>query len=433
VTDLPRRRLHPFSPFLRSARQLAALIAIISWQGFAQLGLERFLGVVVVVLIGAVAYSLISWRYTGYEVTGRELRVHEGLLWRRTRAIPLERLQSAEVVRPWYAQLSGLAELRLEVVGGKAEAPLAYLTLADAQQLRTQLLALAAGTHAETAPKPEPEPVLYAVRDEDLILSQALAPEVAFVPVAMAIVVIQFATGGSFGFVSIASTVTALIGVILRPARRLTRDWRCTLTLAGDRLHVRRGLTETTSQVVPRHRVQAVNVTWPLLWRPKRWVRTTLDIAAQGARGADPDDHTATTLLPVASVEQARSIVPLCVPGVDILSLPLTGVPERAVWVAPIARTVLAAGATEHAFATVDGVLSRRLRIVPYARIQSVRVRQGWLQQRLRLATVYVDIAGSPAAAAAERDASEAFALARELTNRARAARAALSAPSSEA
>jgi putative membrane protein len=433
VTDLPRRRLHPFSPFLRSARQLAALIAIISWQGFAQLGLARFLGVVVVVLIGAVAYSLISWRYTGYEVTGRELRVHEGLLWRRTRAIPLERLQSAEVVRPWYAQLSGLAELRLEVVGGKAEAPLAYLTLADAQQLRTQLLALAAGTHAETAPKPEPEQVLYAVRDEDLILSQALAPEVAFVPVAMAIVVIQFATGGSFGFVSIASTVTALIGVILRPARRLTRDWRCTLTLAGDRLHVRRGLTETTSQVVPRLRVQAVNVTWPLLWRPKRWVRATLDIAAQGARGADPDDHTATTLLPVASVEQARSIVPLCVPGVDILSLPLTGVPERAAWVAPIARTVLAAGATEHAFATVDGVLSRRLRIVPYARIQSVRVRQGWLQQRLRLATVYVDIAGSPAAAAAERDASEAFALARELTNRAQAARAALSAPSSEA
>jgi putative membrane protein len=431
VTDLPRRRLHPLSPFLHSARQLVALVAIISWQGFARLGLERFLGVVVVILIGAISYSLTSWRYTGYEVTGRELRIHEGVFSRRTRAIPLERLQSAEVVRPLLAQLSGLAELRLEVVGGgKAEAPLAYLTVADAQQLRTRLLALAAGTHVETAPEPEPEPVLYAVRDEDLVLSQALAPEVAFVPVAAAIVVIQFATEGSFGFVAIASTVTALIGVILRPARRLTRNWRCTLTMAGDRLHVRRGLTETTSQVVPLHRIQAVNVTWPLLWRPKRWVRTTLDIAAQGTRGADPDDHTATTLLPVASVEQARSIVPLCVPGVDILALPLTGVPERAAWVAPIARTVLAAGATEHAFATVDGVFSRRLRIVPYARIQSVRVRQGWLQQRLRLATVYVDIAGSPAAAAAERDASEAFALARELTIRARAARAALSAPS---
>jgi len=37
---------------------------------------------------------------------------------------------------------------------------------------------------------------------------------------------------------------------------------------------------------------------------------------------------------------------------------------------------------------------------------------------------VFVDIAGSPAATAAERDVHEAFELARELTERARAARA---------
>jgi putative membrane protein len=425
VTDLPRRRLHPLSPFLHSIRQLVILVGIISWQGFAELGLTRFLGVVAIILIGAIIISFVSWRFTGYEIVGRELRVHEGLLSRRTRAIPLERLQSAEVVRPLMAQLAGLAELRLEVVGGgKAEAPLAYLTVADAQNLRTRILELATGTTAQRTPEPEPEHMLYAVRDEDLILSQALAPEIVFVPVAAAIVVIQFATAGSFGFIAVASTITALIGVIVRPLRRLTRDWRCTLTVSADKLHVRRGLTETRSQVVPRRRVQAVNVAWPLLWRPKRWVRVTLDIAAQGTRGADPEDSTATTLLPVASMEQARSIVPLCVPGVDILNLRLSGVPDRAVWVAPIARTVLAAGATEHAFATVDGVFSRRLRLVPYARIQSVRVRQGWLQQRLRLATVFVDIAGGgPAAVAAERDVAEAFALAHDLTALARAAR----------
>jgi putative membrane protein len=430
VTGLARRRLHPLSPFLHSIRQLVILVGIISWQGFAQLGFARFLGVVAIILIGAIIISVISWRFTGYEVVGRELRIHEGLLSRRTRAIPLERLQSAEVVRPLMAQLSGLAELRLEVVGGgKAEAPLAYLTVADAQDLRTHILELAAGTTAQTKPEPEPERVLYEVRDEDLILSQALAPEILFVPVAAAVVVIQFVTGGSFGFIAIASTITALIGIIVRPLRRLTRDWRCTVTMVGDRLHVRRGLTETRSQVVPQRRVQAVNVAWPLLWRPKRWVRVTLDIAAQGTRGADPEDSTATTLLPVASVYQARSIVPLCVPGADILNLPLSGVPDRAMWVAPIARTVLAAGAADHAFATVDGVLTRRLRLVPYARIQSVRVRQGWLQQRLRLASVFVDIAGGgPAAVAAERDVAEAYALARELTARAQAARSSSSA-----
>lgn len=426
MTDLPRRRLHPLSPFLRTLRQLGLIIGFIFWQALSQLGAERLAGIILVVLLGAIVYFLIAWRYTGYEVVGRELRIHEGVLSRRTRAIPLERLQSAEVVRPFLAQLTGLAELRLDVVGGgKAEAPLAYLSVADAQDLRTRLLALATGTTADAEPRePEPEQVIYAVRDEDLLLSQALAPEVLFVPIAIGIVLLQFATSGSLGFIGVASTITAMIGVIVRPIQRLTRDWRCTLTIAGDKLHIRRGLSTTTSQVVPLHRVQALTVSWPLLWRPKKWVRVTLDIAAQGREGANANEHTATTLMPVASIEEARGIAPLCLPGVDILGLHMTGVPDRAAWVVPLARNVLAAGITEHGFATVDGVLTRRLRIASYARIQSVRVRQGWLQQRLGLATVHVDIAGAPAVTAAERDATEAYAMAVALTERARAARA---------
>jgi len=436
VTDLPRRRLHPLSPFLHSIRQLVALVAVISWQGFAQLGLARFLGVVGLILIGAVAFSVITWRFTGYEVTGRELRIYEGTFSRRVRAIPLERLQSVEVVRPLLAQLSGLAELRLEVVGGgKAEAPLAYLTVSEAGSLRTRLLELAKGGPVvpdEGAPR-EPGRVLYAARDEDLLLSQVLTPEVIFLPIAAAFVVVQFALAGSFGFIAIASMVTALIGVLVRPVRRVTRNWRCTLTERETQLHIRRGLTETHSQTVPVQRVQAVTVTWPLIWRPKRWLKATVDIAAQGSQGARSDDQEATTLLPVATLAETRAIVPWLLPRVDgdlapvdIASLPLTGVPDRAAWVVPLARQVLAAGVTPHVFATVDGLLTRRLRLVPYARIQSVRVRQGPLQRHLGLATVHVDIAGAPPASAPERDVLEAYELARELTLRARAARSAL-------
>ena len=459
MTDLPRRRLHPLSPFLHSARQLVALVAVISWQGFAQLGFARFLGVVGLILIGAVVFSFVSWRFTGYEVTGRELRIYEGTFSRRVRAIPLERLQSVEVVRPLLAQLAGLAELRLEVVGGgKAEAPLAYLTVAEARWLRTHLLELGTGgpvVHDQSEPV-APEQVLYAARDEDLLLSQALTPEVIFLPIAATFVVVQFALAESFGFIAIASMLTALIGVLVRPVRRVTRNWRCTLTISpgptdrtltelpaapastphgGSRkhspaLHIRRGLTETRSQIVPARRVQAVTVTWPLMWRPKGWVRATLDIAAHGAQGADSGDQEATTLLPVATLHEARAIVPWCLPWVggelapvDIAALPLTGVPRRAAWVVPLARLVLVAGVTPHVFATVDGLLTRRLRLVPHARIQSVRVKQGPLQRRLRLATVHVDVAGAPPAAAVERDVAEAYELARELTDLARAAR----------
>ena len=60
---------------------------------------------------------------------------------------------------------------------------------------------------------------------------------------------------------------------------------------------------------------------------------------------------------------------------------------------------------------------------MPYARLQSVRVVQGPIQRRLRLATVYADTAGGLTPAAADRDLDEAWALAAELATRARLAR----------
>jgi putative membrane protein len=60
---------------------------------------------------------------------------------------------------------------------------------------------------------------------------------------------------------------------------------------------------------------------------------------------------------------------------------------------------------------------------VPYARVQSVRVVQGPLRRLLRLATLHVDTAGAVRAVASDRDATEAYALAEEVSRRARAAR----------
>ncbi|MBB5869209.1 putative membrane protein [Allocatelliglobosispora scoriae] len=423
--EIPRRRLHPLSPLLRSIRLLIGLIAYASWRALSDFGVSRFIMGIAVGIVVVTAFSIVSWRFTGYEVARRELRIYEGVLSRRTRTIPLERLQSVEVVRPFLAQVLGLAELRLEVVGGgKAEAPLAYLSVAEAGELRTRLLALSRGAHpAEAETAAVPEAPLHAVDNNNLLLSQLFTPEVWAVPIAVAFVVFQFVSTGRFGFIAIASTFTALIGVFTRPIRRLTRNWDFKLTTSEGKLHLHRGLTEKISQVVPVHRVQAIQVVWPLLWRPKQWVRVGLDIATHGAQGGEHEELG--TLLPVGDAATARAIVPYALPGVDIAALPLTGVPEQAKWVAPLGRRVLAAGLTDQVFATVDGVLTRSLTLVPYARIQSVRVSQGPVQRRLGLATLHVDHAGGLAARAPERTVAEAYALAAQLTERARLARAA--------
>jgi putative membrane protein len=442
----PRQRLHPLSPLLHSAKLLAALIAAISFQGFAQLGWRGFLGTVVVGMCFVVAYSVLTWLVTGYHVVGRELRIYDGVLVRRTRAIPLERLQAVELVRPLLARFTGLAELRLEVVGGgKTEAPLAFVTVADAAALRQRLLALAARIGAPTAEPPSgtpeqaaaapatpapapPEHPLHAVLNRQVVISQLLTPQVMFLPVAIALVVTQYWFGtGAWSWVVFASMAAAIIGVIQQPVRRIMSDWNFRLGLQDPPpgkpypgLRIRQGLTETHSQTVPVNRVQAVGVTWPLLWRRRQWLRCRLDVAGYGTQQAGrPYDR----LLPVGDLETARRLTAVVLPSVDLTALRLSTPPRRARWLAPWRQPILGTALADRVFATRDGRVTREIVVVLYQRIQSVRVVQGPLQRRLGLANVYADTAGSLTAIAHHRDLADARALAAELTERSRAAR----------
>ncbi len=428
----PRQRLHPLSPALHGAKSLVVVIAGLSWSTLSRVGFGWFAVLVTVFVLGATVLSVVSWWNTGYHLVGRELRVYEGLLWRRTRAIPLERLQAVEVVRPLLAQLTGLAELRLEVVGGgKTEAPLAYLSVAEATALRQRLLAVAGRSAPAPVPAAEPgapvAPVpegrrLHAVRNQDLLISQLLTPQAFLLPLGLVFVGAQFLSEGSWSFIAVASTLTAMAGVVLQPIRRVLDDWSFRLDRDDGTLRVHNGLLETRMQTVPLHRVQTVRATWPLLWRMKGWLRLRLEVAGYSA--GEPDDRNRPDrLLPVGDAGTGAMVVAEVLPGVRLDALPATPPPSRARWLRPLSRKVVGAGLDERVFVARSGLLTRQLTLVPYARIQSVRVTRGPVQRLLRLATVHADTAGGAGAAAVDRDLADAWELAAELTERSRAAR----------
>jgi putative membrane protein len=426
----PKKRLHPLTPLLRGGRALVVIIAALSWQTLGQVGLGWFAVMVLALLLGQVVLGIVSWANTGYHVVGRELRIHEGLLWRRTRAIPLERLQSVEVVRPLLAQLTGLAELRLEVVGGgKTEAPLAFVTMSDALALRERLLTLAGRAGTATPATPDtpavaaPEQPIHAVANRDLLVSQLLTPQALFMPLGVAFVVVQFAIEATWSFIALASTVTAMAGVLLQPVRRVLVDWNFRIARGEAGLRLRGGLLETRSQTIPVDRVQGVGVTWPLLWRRKRWLRMRLDVAGFATTGGE-ESKAFDRLLPVGDAPTSERVLAEVLPGVTLTGLPLSTPPKRARWFHPFALPVIGIALTDEVIASRDGLLTRQMVIVPYARVQSVRVVQGPLQRRLRLATVYADTAGGQSATARDRELSEAWWLAAELARRSREARA---------
>jgi len=471
----PRRRLHPLTPLLRGGRLVVLAIVAISWQGYQNLGTLRWLysiaAVGVLVLIG----SFVSYLVTGYHVVGRELRVYEGLLYRRTRAIPLERLQAVELVQPLLARLFGLAELRLEVVGAsKTEAPLAFLPLDEARALRQRLLDIAqigrttaappgvtatgeaaapgaggepaggatvaagvaetsagvvGGAEGRTAVRvDQPERQIHVVDNRDLVISQLLRPQWWTLPLAIAGPIFYFIFAEEVGFIAIASTVTAVIGAIQAPVRTLLSEWRFTITENQDGLRLHRGLLETRSQTVPPGRIQSIAIQWPLLWRSQGWVRVHMQIAGVSTGGGNPAEQRAG-LLPVGTVPVAEQVIGHALPGFELTSVAVYPPPKRARWIAPLRQRVLGYQLGPKAFATRDGLLTRQLVVVPYERIQSVRIRQGPLQRLLRLAGVWADTAGAGLTAVALHiDAREAVALATELAERSRAARRAISA-----
>ncbi|WP_432995174.1 PH domain-containing protein [Dactylosporangium sp. CA-233914] len=426
---LPRQRLHPLTPLVRGAKLVALAAVAVSWRGLSDLGLGHWLIAMTVVLVGAVLVSAVVWAVTGYEVVGRELRVHEGLLSRRVRTIPLERVQAIDVVRPALARVFGLAELRLEVIGGgKTEAPLAYLTLAGATALRASLLGLATGA----APaEPADERPLFAVGNSRLLLAQLLTPQTFSVPIGAAFVVWPALTHPDWTLIGVASTITAFLGVFQVTVRRVLDEWDFRIADGTAALRVRQGLLNKRSQSVPPRRIQGVKLTWPLLWRPAGWARARMDVAGYGGDGEE--QLRAGTLVPVAATPDAVVVVssvlaaavdPRPAPApIDAAALAVSGPPRRARWLAPLAWSRIGVAVTDDVVAVREGVLTRELVAVPLARVQSVRVTQGPLQRLLSLATVTVDTAGGLDATARHRDAADAYRLAGDLADRSRSAR----------
>ncbi|QZN86061.1 PH domain-containing protein [Cellulomonas sp. C5510] len=150
--------MHPVTPAVKGWKVLVAVLAVIVWNSADDvrelaewLGARAWLflagGVVLVGLIG-FGYSAVAWRMTRFAVTDDAVHLRSGVLFRQQRQARLDRLQAVDVVQPLLARILGLSELRLEVAGGAGSAvSLAFLREAEAEQLRAELLARAAGLH----------------------------------------------------------------------------------------------------------------------------------------------------------------------------------------------------------------------------------------------------------------------------------------------
>ncbi|CAL9497441.1 hypothetical protein SUDANB145_03347 [Streptomyces sp. enrichment culture] len=416
------RRLHPVTPLRRAWAPVAVLVGwALHDPDQAQRQLTRLTTTTLViglaVLIPAAAlYGFLSWWFTHYAVTGTELRIRTGLLFRRTAHIRLERIQAVDVTQPLLARVAGVAKLRLDVVGTDKKDELAFLGAAHARALRAELLARAAGFAPETAAEVGEAPSRQLLRVPPGVLAVSLLLTGATWGTLLAAVVVPaLLWPATHSLWTVLATAVPLLGWAgASSVGRFVGEYDWTLAESPDGLRIDHGLLDRTHETVPPGRVQTVRIVEPVLWRRRGWVRVELDVAGSSN----------SVLLPVAPREIAESVVARVLPGVTVPPLAsLAPAPRRAGRRVPLWWRGYGLAVTDEVFAARHGLLRRVLALVPHAKVQSVRLTQGPWQRALRLAHVRVDTGAGKTVTARQRDAGEAADLLRTQAERSRTGR----------
>ena len=435
------QRTHPLtSVVLGLGWSAAALVGIVSTL-FQNGGLDAWgvYGLPAAAAGGLVLGSLIgwlSWRFTTFVIDDGEARVDSGILWKKSRRVPFERLQSVDIHEPLVARVFGLAELHLDSAGGsESRTTVRYLTLARANELRALLLRRAhtaatgevlanPGPSGPAAPPPLETHAVEVVAE--VPPSRVVVGTLLSLDLAGALVV---AVGALVASIWFAAPVAALGGVVGAGfwafqivGRRVLDQWGYRLSRVEHGLRIERGLLSRTSETVPFDRVQGVAIVEPIVWRQLGWRRVLVSVAGTAGKGDANDQDQAATVLPIADPGLARHVVDLLVPGAT------EEIADRhrssgSGWVfAPIGWRYRWIGVDDVAVVSRRGWLTRRTSIVPHRKNQSVSVEQGPLQRRLGVSSVAVHSPDGPVAVGAPHlDRADALAIAAEASRLSRA------------
>jgi putative membrane protein len=399
---------------------------------------------VVVGLVLAVGWEVARYRRYSYELTTDTFDIRSGILSRREREIPYERIQNVDIAQNILQRALDIAEVRIETAGGSgSEAHLRYVGRAEADRLQNEVSRRkgdTTGTGGTTARTPDRDR-LFALSDREHVVLGLVSADLrllGLVSVALSAFAPQLARqfAPQFDIVSLFGPVLALVGIVgfwfVSGALQILRYYGFTLTRQGDELRYERGLLQRYTGTIPLSKVQALTLRENVLARAVGYASLSIQTAGRGGSG-DGDGSNVESAVPIAARDRALGLAREIEPfgGVSFERPPkrartryavryaiglagLTGLlwivrsvtDLFSLWYLPLAGLPVVPVAAHLAWAhkgyylgeehvvTRNGFWRRRTMIVPYDRVQTVFDSQTLFQRRRRLGTVTVDTAG---------------------------------------
>lgn len=460
-------RLHPLTPLLRGGIALIAVLGIMAAnlrerliEGVVGGGRpgegdpidwivsEGLLAAAVLAGTGILALFIggfwLSWRMHSFRITEEAVEVRRGILFRTSRKARLDRIQAINIARPVVARLLGTARLEISQAGNDANVELAYLSGANADGLRREILRLASGIRSRGAVVSVPDPGGVLDRRVRELLAPELDPRLAppesvvrmhpgrlagsialsetalvFTAVVVGAAAFALTTHEYLPLLGLAPALAAMGGYL---ASRFTRSLRYSIAGTPDGVRVGFGLLSTSNETLPPGRIHSLQVSQSLLWRPFGWWQVRVNRASRSAARSAPGQEN-TTVLPVGDATDTARVLGLMLPGVDPAGLvgalvaPAPGdgfvnSPRRAAWLRWFSWRRNGFRLLPDAVLLRKGWLWRNLVIVPLPRVQGVSVHQGPLARAFGLARVWLHTVNGPitaSLAAVDRDAALEF------------------------
>ena len=455
------QRLHPLTLLLRVGASLPALLVILLPILRNPGSTENLTSLVLGVLYGLFALPAILlqyWRFS-YRITPKQIVIQSGVLNRKNRSIPIERVQNTQIERNLVARMLGLAKVKIETAGSSGtEGSLEYVHLGEAQKIRQVVRSFrreSADAEADATDEDEADiETLLDMSPRRVLLSGAFRFSLLYLAVIFSVLELfnpetliqrfiradrlDWLTEVMFSHPALAIFASVLVAVILGwisgIAVHLTRYYDFQLWLDGDKLRKRHGLFTVTEGTIPLDKVQTLILRTNPLMRAFGWyelkVQTIgINVEEQGHRviapfaGGDrllelarrvrtfelPESFTSVSPLTIRRrfFRYTAVLTALLLPTVYFwpVGWPYLGGVALPWWGFGLVPLILGwallqyrnhkYAAGEDGFYIRRGVVSHYLWIVPVEKFHVFHATASIFQRRLGLKTLFVDTAGA--------------------------------------
>ncbi|WP_409273154.1 PH domain-containing protein [Neobacillus sp. SCS-31] len=347
------KRLHPVAAVINTIRQIKGII--VPFAAFLFLGTRAGWDVFYYVAAGvgiliAFVTGILSWLRFTYSVEGNELRLEYGVLIRKKRYIPLERIQSVDRTEGILQRPFGLVQIKIETAGGGAatedpEAVLSAITKRDASLLEE---AIAAGNGKQARDQAVNElrrnnRPIYSMPISRLFLMATTSGGAGVVISAVLAFIFQFEeiipykkvfkgfenlVSNGVVFISILIFITLLAAWLLAIAGMMVKYGNYTVEKTEEELVISRGLLEKRRITIPLKRIQAVQISQ----NPVRELLGYAAVHVDSAGGAALDkDSARIMLLPLVKLEEIEAVLGGHLRNYHF-NAHFTPVPRRSLW-----------------------------------------------------------------------------------------------------